>query len=63
FKRPDDAIERYADEVRRTRLTAVQDVSSRWLKSRDMQWLVVGDLRVVKPQLEALGWLPVVVLE
>jgi zinc protease len=63
YSLPDDAPERFPDEVRAVTATSVKDAAGRYLDLDRAVIVVVGDRKAVVPELEALGIAPVILLD
>jgi zinc protease len=60
---PDDYWDRYADLVNAVDTEAVAGAARTTLRPDELTWLIVGDLRTIQSEVEALGIGPVAIID
>ncbi len=60
---PEDYYDTYPDEVRSLNVDTITSAAKEVLRPDNLIWLVVGDLNVIKPRIQELGYGPVILLD
>ncbi len=60
---PEDYYDTYPDKVRSLNVDTITSAAEEVLRPNDLIWLIVGDLKMIQPSIQELGYGPVILLD